>query len=161
MAKDKIVPGETLIVKNKKASFDYIIEDRFEGGLALLGSEVKSMRAGKVDIVDAFAAVEGRDLWLKQLYIAPFEQAKSFPHEPRRHRKVLLHRKEIDQIDKGISRGGYTLVPLRLYFKDGRVKVELALVKGKKNYDKRAAVRKKDDEREARVATGRARKGTG
>jgi SsrA-binding protein len=159
MTKDKVVPGEKLIVKNRKASFDYIIEERFEGGLALLGSEVKSMRAGKVDIVDAYAAVEKGDLWLKQLYVAPFEMAKSFPHEVRRARKVLLHRREIDQIDKGISRGGYTLVPLRLYFKGGRVKVELALVKGKKNYDKRAAVRKKDDDREARVAIGRARKG--
>jgi len=159
--KEKEKTGEKLIVKNRKASFDYIIEDRFEGGLVLLGSEVKSMRAGKVDIVDAFASVESGDLWLKQLYVAPFEMAKSFPHEPRRPRKVLMHRKEITQIDKGISRGGYTLVPLRLYFKDGRVKVELALVKGKKNYDKRAAVAKKDAEREARGLAGRGRKGSG
>jgi SsrA-binding protein len=161
MAKEKTADGEKLIVKNRKASFDYEIEDRFEGGLALLGSEVKSMRAGKVDIVDAFATVEHGNLLLKQLYVAPFEMAKSFPHEPRRVRQVLMHRREIEQIDKGISRGGYTLVPLRLYFKNGRVKVELALVKGKKHYDKRAAVRKKDDEREARVAMGRGRKGNG
>ncbi len=151
--------GEKLIVKNRRANFDYAIEETFEGGLVLVGSEVKSMRAGKVDIVDAFAAVESGELWLKQLYVAPFEQARAFPHEPRRARKVLLHNREIAQIEKAIQRGGYTLVPLRLYFKRGRVKVELGLAKGKKTVDKRHDIAKKTADREARAAVGRARRG--
>jgi SsrA-binding protein len=151
--------GEKLIVKNRRATFDYIIEDRYEGGLVLLGSEVKSMRGGKVDIVDAFASVDAGEMWLKQLYVAPFEQAKAFPHEPRRARKVLLHAKEVDQINKALTRQGYTLIPMRLYFKHGRVKVELALAKGKKIHDKRGDIAKKTADREARAAIGRGRKG--
>lgn len=158
VAKEKIADGEKLIVKNRRAVFDYFIEERFEGGLVLVGSEVKSMRDGKVDIVDSFASVERDGLYLKQLYVAPFEQAKAFPHEVRRARKVLLHAKEIEEIDKGISRGGYTLIPLRLYFKNGRVKVELALAKGKKFYDKRHDIAEKTAKREAESAMGRRRK---
>jgi SsrA-binding protein len=153
--------GEKLIVKNRRAFFDYAIEDKYEGGLALLGSEVKSMRAGKVDIVDAYAAVEGGEVWLKQMYIAPFEQASAFPHEPRRARKVLLHRHEIDKMDGALKRGGCTVIPLRLYFKNGRVKVELALAVGKKKEDKRADIAKKTAEKEARAAMGRGRKERG
>src|SRR3954447_18332138 len=106
--------SEKLIVKNRRATFDYEIEQRYEGGLVLVGSEVKSMRAGTVDIVDAFASVDRGEMWLKQLYVAPFAQAKAFPHEPRRARKVLLHAREITDIEKAITRGGYTLIPLRL-----------------------------------------------
>jgi SsrA-binding protein len=152
--------GEKLIVKNRRATFDYAIEDTYEGGLVLVGSEVKSMRAGKVDIVDAFATVEGGEMWLKQLYIAPFEQASAFPHEPRRSRKVLLHAREITQVGKDVARGGYTLVPLRIYFKRGRVKVLLGLGKGKKTHDKRAELAAKDANREARAAMGRRVKGS-
>ncbi|MBK6692953.1 MAG: SsrA-binding protein SmpB [Myxococcales bacterium] len=151
--------GEALIVKNRRATFDYEISETFEGGLALVGSEVKSMRAGKVDLVDAYAAVEGNQLWLKQMYIAPFEQAKAFPHEPRRNRKVLLHRHEIERIAQAISREGLTAVPLRLYWKGGRAKVELGLAKGKKKLDKRADIAKKDAAREARAELGRRQKG--
>ena len=151
--------GEKLIVKNRRAFFDYAIEDRYEGGLILVGSEVKSMRAGKVDLVDAYAAEESGEVWLKQMYVAPFEQAKAFPHEPRRPRKLLLNKHEIAQIHDASARGGYTIVPLRLYFKDGRVKVELGVGKGKKHYDKRADMAKKTATREARAAMGRARKG--
>jgi SsrA-binding protein len=151
--------AERLIVKNRRAFFDYSIEETYEGGLVLVGSEVKSMRAGKVDMVDAFAAVERGEAWLKQLYVAPFEQARAFPHEPRRSRKVLLHAREIDQMGKAVARGGYTLVPLRLYWKRGRVKVELGLAKGKKTHDKRAELAKKDAQREARAAMGRRVKG--
>jgi SsrA-binding protein len=158
VSKSAKAPGEQLIVKNRRATFDYEITTSFEGGLALLGSEVKSMRAGKVDLVDAFAAVEGGEVWLKQMYIAPFEQASAFPHEPRRSRKVLLHRHEIEQIAHGTSRDGLTAVPLRLYFKNGRVKVELALAKGKKKVDKRSDIARKDAEREARAALGRRQK---
>jgi SsrA-binding protein len=146
---------EKLIVKNRRATFDYAVEEEYEGGLVLVGSEVKSMRAGKVDVVDAFAAVEGGEMWLKQLYVAPFEQAKAFPHEPRRARKVLLHKREIDEIDKAVARGGYTVIPLRLYFKRGRVKVLVGLAKGKKVHDKRAEIAKKTDERETRAAIAR------
>lgn len=151
--------AEKLIVKNRRAFFDYAVEDRFEGGLVLVGSEVKSMRAGKVDIVDAFAAVERGEMWLKQLYVAPFEMAKAFPHEPRRPRKVLLHGREIEQMNKAMQRGGYTVIPIRLYFKRGRVKVELGLAKGKKVHDKRADIAAKTANREARAAMGRQRKG--
>jgi SsrA-binding protein len=150
---------ERLIVKNRRAFFDYAIEETYEGGLVLVGSEVKSMRAGKVDMVDAFATVERGEAWLKQLYVAPFEQARSFPHEPRRSRKVLLHAREIDQMYKAVARGGYTVVPLRLYWKRGHVKVELGLAKGKKTHDKRAEMAKKDAQREARAAVGRRMKG--
>ena len=141
---------EKIIVQNRRAAFDYAIDDRFEGGIVLVGSEVKSMRAGKVELVDAYAAVEGGELWLKQMYIAPFEQASAFPHEPRRARKLLVKASE-----------GMTLVPLRLYFRRGRVKVELGLAKGKKTHDKRADIAAKTADREARAAMGRARKERG
>ena len=153
--------GEKLIVKNRRAFFDYAIEETYEGGLVLVGSEVKSIRAGKVDMVDAFASVDNGEMWLKQLYVAPFEQARSFPHEPRRTRKVLLHAREIDQVGKAVARGGYTLIPLRLYWKKGNVKVELGLAKGKKTHDKRAALAEKDAHREARAAMGRHMKAGG
>ncbi len=143
---------ETLIVKNRRASFDYAIEERFEAGLVLVGSEVKSMRAGKVDLSDAYVAIERGEAWLRQMFIAPFEQASAFPHEPRRVRKLLLHAREVAEIDKAVGRGGYTVVPLRLYFKKGRVKVELATAIGKKHYDKRADIAKRDADRDARVA---------
>ena len=149
------------IVRNRRATFDYAIEEKIEGGLVLVGSEVKSMRAGKCELVDAYASVENGELWLKQMYIAPFEQANAFPHEPRRARKVLVHASEIAHIEKAIAREGYTLVPLRLYFKRGRVKVELGLAKGKKVHDKRADIAKKTADREAREAMGRARKERG
>lgn len=152
---------DKIVVTNRRATFDYAIEERFEGGLVLVGSEVKSMRAGKVEIVDAFATVERGELWLKQLYIAPFEMASAFPHDPRRARKVLVHANEIVRIDRAVAREGMTLVPLRLYFRRGRVKVELGLAKGKKTHDKRADIAKKTAEREARAAMGRARKERG
>ena len=147
--------GEKLIVKNRRAFFDYAVEGRYEGGLVLVGSEVKSMRAGKVDLVDAYAAEEGGEMWLKQMYIAPFEQASAFPHVPRRPRKILLHAHEIEQLHDASARGGYTVIPLRLYFKKGRVKVELGVAKGKKLHDKRQDMKRKADDREARAAMGR------
>jgi SsrA-binding protein len=152
---------QKIIVNNRRASFDYAVEEKFEGGLVLLGSEVKSMRAGRVEMVDAYATVERGELWLKQLYVAPFEQAKSFPHEPRRSRKLLVRSSEIAKIDRAISREGYTLVPLRLYWKRGHVKVELGLAKGKKSHDKRADIKAKTADREAKAAMGRGRKERG
>jgi len=143
---------EQLIVKNRRALFDYEIEQRFEAGMVLVGSEVKSMRAGKIDVSDAYVAVDHGQAWMRQMFVAPFEQASAFPHEPRRQRKLLLHSDEIAEIEKAIARGGYAVVPLRLYFKRGRVKVELATAIGRKKFDKRAHIAKKDAEREARVA---------
>lgn len=152
MTKPVAAKDEKLIVKNRRALFDYDIDERFEAGMVLSGSEVKSMRAGKVDVVDAYVQVERGEAWLKQLFVAPFEQASAFPHEPRRSRKLLLHEREIETIHEALSRGGYTVVPLRLYFKGGRAKVELGMGKGKKHYDKRADIAKRDAERDARVA---------
>jgi SsrA-binding protein len=157
MARPVTAKDEQLIVKNRRATFDYEIDDRFEAGMVLSGSEVKSMRAGKVDIVDAYVQVDRGEAWLKQLFVAPFEQASAFPHETRRSRKLLLHAREIQEIHQGLSRGGFTVVPMRLYFKGGRVKVELGMGKGKKTFDKRADIAKKDADRDARVA---AREGT-
>jgi SsrA-binding protein len=142
---------ETLIVKNRRATFDYDIDERFEAGIVLSGSEVKSMRAGKVDVVDSYVQVDRGEAWLKQLFVAPFEQASAFPHETRRARKLLLHAREIEQLHQGLARGGYTVVPTRLYFKNGRVKVELGMGKGKKTYDKRHDIAKRDADRDARV----------
>ena len=160
-AKQAREAAQKLVAENRKARFDYEIHDIYEGGLVLLGSEVKSMRAGKVDIVDAYASVDNGEVMLKQLYIAPFEMAKTFPHEPRRARKVLLHNREIVEIQREISRGGLTVVPLRIYFKEGRAKVELAVVRGKKKEDKRADIAKKTADRDARAAMGRQVRGKG
>ena len=143
---------EALIVKNRRASFDYEIDERYEAGVVLVGSEVKSMRAGKVDVTDAYVVVERGEAWLRQMYVAPFQQANAFPHEPRRPRKLLLHAREIAQIHEALGRGGYTAVPMRLYFEKGRVKVQIGVGKGKKTYDKRAAIAKRDAERETRAA---------
>jgi SsrA-binding protein len=151
MAKPE-APGEQLIVKNRRALFDYEIEERFEAGAVLAGSEVKSMRAGKVDVSDAYITVERGEAWLKQMFVAPFEQASAFPHEPRRARKLLLHAREIADIHRALARDGYAVVPLRLYFKGGRVKVELGVGKGRKKYDKREHIAKRDAQREARMA---------
>ena len=153
--------AEKVIVHNRKALFNYAVEDRFEGGIVLVGSEVKSMRAGRVELVDAYATVENGELWLKQMYIAPFEQASAFPHEPRRARKLLVHASEIARMERAVTRDGMTVVPLRLYFKGGKVKVELGLARGKKTHDKRRDIAKKTADREALAAMGRARKERG
>lgn len=143
---------DQLIVKNRRATFDYEIADRYEAGISLVGSEVKSMRAGKVDVTDAYVSVDDGQAWLKQLFVAPFEQASAFPHEARRARRLLLHGREIEAIHQALAREGATAVPLRLYFKQGRVKVEIGVGRGRKKYDKRASIAKKDAERDARQA---------
>jgi SsrA-binding protein len=152
MKPDKGDRDEQIIVKNRRARFDYAIEDKYEAGVVLTGSEVKSMRGGKVDVSDAYVAVERGEPWLKQMYVAPFVQATAFAHEPRRNRKLLLHAREVGEVDAALSRGGLTAVPLRLYFKRGRVKVEFAIAKGKKTYDKRADITKREADRETRAA---------
>jgi len=152
------VEAEKLIVKNRRATFDYDIKDRYEAGVSLVGSEVKSMRAGKVDVTDAYVAIERGQAWLRQLFVAPFEQASAFPHETRRSRKLLLHAREIAEIHQALAREGATAVPLKLYFKDGRVKVEIGVGRGKKSFDKRADIAKKDAERETRQVARQARR---
>jgi len=148
--------GEQVIVRNRRAGFDYALEDRYHAGIVLLGSEVKSLRAGQADLTDAYASIEGGEAWLKQMQIAPFSAAKSFPHEPRRARKLLLHAHEIEQLAKATHRGGYTIVPTKIYFdKSGRVKIEIALGKGKKRVDKREDIAKRSADREAREAITR------
>lgn len=142
--------AEQLIVKNRRATFDYDIADRYEAGISLVGSEVKSMRDGKVDVTDAYVAIERGSAWLKQLFVAPYAQAGAFPHETRRARRLLLHAREIADIDRALSREGATAVPMRLYFKEGRVKVEIGVGTGKKHFDKRADIAKRDADREAR-----------
>ena len=141
------------IARNKRARFDYHILETWEAGLVLTGTEVKSLRVGKANISDAYAVVNGGEVFLLNLHIPFYEQGNRFNHEPTRTRKLLLHRREIRRMIGAVEREGLTLIPLELYFKRGVAKVALALGKGKKVHDKRAAERRRDDEREiARIA---------
>ncbi len=150
MPKEKAKPGETLIARNKRASFDYALGDRFEAGVVLKGSEVKMLRAGKADLTEAFCTVSRGEAFLEGVSIAPMASA-AFGHAPKGTRKLLLHRREIQLIGLGIAREGMTAVATRLYWKGGRVKVEIALARGKKIYDKRETIKEQDAEREARA----------
>jgi SsrA-binding protein len=142
-------PGDhEIIARNKRARHDYAILDRWEAGIALTGTEVKSLRAGKANLSDSYGVVNGGEIFLLNLHIAPYEQGNQFNHEPTRTRKLLLHRREIRRLIGAIERQGLTLVPLELYFRRGKAKVTIALGKGKKLHDKRADERKRDDERE-------------
>ncbi len=140
--------GVKPIAGNRKAFHEYFIEDRFEAGIALCGTEVKSLRAGKVNLKDAFCQVKNGELFLYQMHISPYEQGNIFNRDPLRDRKLLMHKREIRRIQAKISQDGYALVPLSLYFKDSKVKVELGLAKGKKLYDKRATAAEKSAKRE-------------
>ncbi|MGH6985784.1 MAG: SsrA-binding protein SmpB [Caulobacteraceae bacterium] len=138
-----------LIAENRRARFDYFLEERFEAGLALTGSEVKSLRAGKASIAESYAHPEGREIMLINADIPPYAGANRFNHEPRRQRRLLLHRREIERLMGAVRRQGRTLVPLRLYFNDkGLAKLELALARGKRTVDKRAAEAERDWKRE-------------
>lgn len=154
MAKEKARPGETLIARNKRASFDYELGERFEAGIVLKGSEVKMLRAGKADLSDAFCAVLRGEVFLHGLNIAELPGA-AFGHRPKSARKLLLHPREILLIDLAVAREGMTAVATRLYFKGGWVKVEIALARGKKIHDKRETIKTQDAEREARAAMAR------
>jgi SsrA-binding protein len=147
------------IATNRKARHDYIIEDAFEAGLVLTGSEIKSIRAGQVNLRDGYATVREDELWLINVHIAAYKQASFQNHEPRRDRKLLLHRREINRLIGKLQEKGLTLVPLKLYLKNGRAKVELGLARGKRMYDKRQAMRERDDRRRMERATGRRQKG--
>lgn len=156
MAKEK---GRRLIAQNKKARHDYSIEDTYEAGLVLVGTEVKSLRAGRASLVDGYAIVEGGEAWLKNVHIPEYDPGTWTNHEPRRTRKLLLHRLELSRIAGKTKETGVTLVPLSLYFKDGKVKVEIGVARGRKAYDKRQAIAQRDAERETRAAIGRRTKG--
>ncbi len=151
--------GRTLIAQNRKARHDYAILDTYEAGVALVGTEVKSLRLGRASLVDAYATVDDGEVWLRGLNIPEYTLGSWTNHEPRRTRKLLLHRGEIERLIGKIREGGLTLVPLSLYFSDGKVKCELALARGKRSYDKRADLAKRDANREIQRAFGRAAKG--
>lgn len=148
-----------VICENRRARFRYHLDESFEAGLELVGSEVKSLRAGKAHLNDAYGRIRKGELFLINAHIAPYEQANRQNHEPERDRKLLLHRREIDRIGGRIRERGYTLVPIRLYFKGGRAKVELALARGKKHHDKRQAVAERESKRQVERAMKRKRQG--
>lgn len=146
MAKEK---GRKLIAQNKKARHDYHILDTYEAGLVLMGTEVKSLRQGRASLVDGFVQLDDHEAWLHNVHVPEYSQGTWTNHSARRKRKLLLHREEIDKLASKSGETGHTIVPLALYFKDGRAKVEIALAKGKKEYDKRQTLREKQDRREA------------
>ncbi|TQL01113.1 SsrA-binding protein SmpB [Cellulomonas sp. SLBN-39] len=151
MAKGR-ADGRTLVAANRKARHDYVIEDVFEAGVMLTGTEVKALRAGRASLVDGWAEVEGGEAWLHGVHIPEYAQGTWTNHAPRRKRKLLLHREEIDRLAAKTREKGQTIVPLALYFLDGRAKVEIALARGKKDYDKRQALRERQDNLEAQRA---------
>ena len=151
--------GRKMIAQNKKARHDYAIEDVFEAGLVLQGTEVKSLRQGRASLVDGFVDIDGHEAWLHGVHIPEYTQGTWTNHSARRKRKLLLNRDEIDKIERRVNEKGLTVVPLSLYFKDGRAKVEIALAKGKKSWDKRHAIAERTAEREKEQALGRRLKG--
>lgn len=144
-----------VIATNRRARHDYEIISDFEAGLVLTGSEVKSLRAGKADLKDSFGHLRNGEMWLVGAYIAPYSYAREGGHEPERTRKLLLHRHEIDRITGSLAEKGLTLVPMRLYFKEGKAKIQMGLGRGKRTVDKRADIRKREHEREMQRARRR------
>jgi SsrA-binding protein len=144
-----------IIATNRKASFEYFLMEKFEAGLVLHGSEIKSIRAGQISIQESYVDVPNEnEAWLLEAHIAPYEQAGThFNHEPRRKRRLLLHKKQIRELWNNIRIKGNTVVPTRVYLKDGRAKIEIALAKGKKAYDKRATIAKRDEARDSERAS--------
>jgi SsrA-binding protein len=136
------------ISNNRKARFNYFLLETFEAGMELKGSEIKSIRAGKVSIEEAYVRIDGEQAWLVDAHIAPYDQASHYNHDPKRERRLLLHKKEIRTLWDEIRKKGVTIVPTRLYLKDGRAKVEIAIAKGKKLYDKRAAIAEREAKRQ-------------
>jgi len=155
MAKEK---GRKLIAQNKKARHDYHILDTYEAGMVLTGTEVKSLRQGRASLVDGFVQLDGGEAWLHNVHVPEYSQGTWTNHSARRKRKLLLHRAEIEKLDAKSQETGHTVVPLAMYFKDGRAKIEIALAKGKKEYDKRQTLREKQDRREAERAMSAARR---
>ncbi len=151
--------GRKLIAQNRKARYDYHIDDVFEAGLVLVGTEVKSLRAGRATLGDGFGEITNGEAFLHGVHIPEYTEGTWTNHAPRRVRKMLLNRHEIDKIESKVNERGFTLVPLSMYFKDGRAKVEIALARGKKTYDKRNALAERQANREKQQAIGRRLKG--
>jgi SsrA-binding protein len=151
--------GRKLVAQNRKARHDYHIEDTYEAGLVLTGTEVKSLRAGRASLVDGFATVKDGEAWLQNVHIPEYTEGTWTNHEPRRTRKLLLHKQEINKLIGKTKESGLTLVPLALYFKDGKAKVEIAIARGKRTYDKRQALAERDAKREADRAIARRGRG--
>ena len=148
------------MAQNRKARHDYSVQETYECGIVLQGSEVKSLRDGKVQLRDAYARVEGGEVWLYGVHVSPYANATGFgAHDPDRRRKLLLNRREIDELDRRTKQESFTLVPLSVYFVDGRAKVELALAQGRRTYDKRHAIAERDAARDIERASARGRRG--
>ena len=143
-----------VVATNRKASFEYFLMERFEAGLALQGSEIKSIRAGQVSLAEAYVRIEMHEAWLVEAHIAPYAQANRMNHITKRPRRLLLHKKEIQKLWDAVRLKGVTIVPTRIYIKDGRAKLEIAVAKGKNLHDKRDTISKRDQEREARREDG-------
>ena len=144
--------GQKVVATNRKARHDYTIEDTYEAGIVLTGTEVKSLREGRASLVDGYAFIDGGEMWLDAVHIPQYTEGTWNNHAPRRKRKLLLHKQEIVKISHKTKEGGYTLVPLQIYFSDGRAKVEIAVAKGKREYDKRQTLRERTATREAQSA---------
>jgi len=145
-----------VVVRNRRARHDYYIEETIEAGIALIGSEVKSLRMGRASLQDSYAEIVGNEVILRNAHIDQYEPAARFNHDPLRPRRLLLHKNEIRRLASKVSQKGYTLIPLSIYFRDGKAKVELALARGRKTYDKREAIKQRDIQRESeRVVRGR------
>ncbi len=144
--------GNAVVATNRRARHDYTIEDTYEAGIVLTGTEVKSLREGRASLVDGYAYIDGGEAWLDAVHIPEYTEGTWNNHAPRRKRKLLLHKAQIVKISHKTKEGGYTLVPLQIYFLDGRAKVEIAVAKGKREYDKRQALRERQDKREAERA---------
>ena len=149
--------GRQVVASNRRARHDYHVDQTYEAGLVLVGTEVKSLRAGRASLADGYAALKGGELWLHNVHIPEYEAGTWTNHEPRRARKLLLHRRELRELSKAVSQKGMTLVPLSLYFSDGYAKVEIGVARGKKHYDKRQALASRDAKREAERALRRRR----
>ncbi len=156
--RDPVASGERDASVNRTASHNYFLEEKFEAGVALRGTEVKSVRSGQANLKDAYGLVKDGELWLINAHIGPYQHGNIFNHEPLRTRKLLVHRNELDKLVGKTRNKGLTLIPTRLYFRNGRVKVEIAVAKGKQNWDKRETERRKTADKEAREAIARNRK---
>jgi len=153
--------GKKLIAQNKKGRHDYFIDEVFEAGLVLMGTEVKSLRAGRATLTDGYAMLEDGELWLSGVHIPEYNEGSWTNHEPRRKRKLLLHKREVSRLIGTLKEGGLTLIPLSLYFKDGKAKVEMGLARGKKAHDKRATLMEKQANREVDRELARRTSGKG
>lgn len=140
--------GIKVVANNRKAHFEYFLLDRFEAGVALVGTEIKSIRAGQISLAESYVEVNANEAWLVNAHIAPYEAASRNNHDPKRRRRLLLHKREIHELFDTVRQKGVTIIPVQAYLKDGRVKLEIAVAKGKKLYDKREVMAKRDAERE-------------